>query len=123
MQHDYRHVVATYANVRPDRQRGGWARLLEQVLALGQGHAELVRHAERPWASATFCGSRHTVEIAFAGEAGIAAGEELIAGITDREFDLPGQIVADASVTRAQHALLPAPALAVEIELLLLEDI
>ena len=49
-------------------------------------------------------------------------GEALIAMLPDHEFALPGQLVADASVSAVDHALAPSPRLTVTCELLLLED-
>jgi len=46
----------------------------------------------------------------------------LIAELPDHEFALPGQLVADASVSAVDHALAPSPRLTVTCELLLLED-
>jgi hypothetical protein len=123
MQHDFRHVVETYANVSRQPRRGNWMKLLGQVLHLAGGQAELLRHADRPWASATFCGTRHAIALTFAGEEAIAAGEEFIALLPDHEFDLPGEIVADAAISQVEHAHHPEARLTVEFELLLLEDI
>ncbi len=123
MQHDYRHTVETYASVRSRPRRGNWIKLLGQVLHLAGGRAELLRHAERPWASATFCGTRHVIALTFIGAEAIEAGEELIARLPDHEFDLAGEIVADAAITEVDHTHCPEPRLTVEIELLLLEDI
>lgn len=103
------------------RTRRPWLRLLNAVLELAGSGAELLRHAERPWASATFAGTRHTIALRFDGEA-IAAGEAFLAALPDHEFAIPGQLVADAAVTTVEHELVPAPELQVEIELLLLED-
>ena len=50
------------------------------------------------------------------------AGEALIAELPDHEFAIPGQIVADAAITAADHVLAPAPCLTVTCELLLLKD-
>lgn len=91
-------------------------------MALAGGKAELAHHIERGWASVTFSGTRHTLSLVFAGLEAVAAGELFIAALPEYEFAIPRQLVADAAVTSAVHALLPEPRLAVEIELLLLED-
>jgi len=104
------------------RPRSNWARLLEALLALADDNAELIRHAERPWASATFSGSRHTVCLSFTGAQRLAAGETFIAALPDHEFTIPGQLVADADVTEVSMVMLPEPKLMVEVELLLLDD-
>lgn len=102
--------------------RRPWLQLLSQVMDLAGGQAELLRHAERPWASATFSGSRHTIALAFAGSEAVNAGESFIVQLPDHEFTVARQIVADAAVMSAEHVLVPEPKLTVEIELLLLED-
>jgi len=53
----------------------------------------------------------------------VEAGERLIAAFDEHEFDITGWLVADAAVVEARHELLPVPALAIEMEVLLLEDL
>ena len=96
-------------------------RLRDAVLALAGKDAILARHVEKSWASITFAGTRHTLEIVYSGD-GIAAGERFIADLPDHEFALAGQLVADAVIVSADHALLPEPRLSVTCELLLLEE-
>lgn len=93
-----------------------------QLDELAQGYGKVLRHGEKPWASVTFEGARHTLEIAFAGGEAVAAGEAFIAALPEHEFAIPGQLVADATVSRVEHVLLPEPRLTVEIEVLLLKD-
>lgn len=104
-------------------RRTPWMQLLSALLDLAQGEAELVRHAERAWASVTFSGTRHSVVLAFTGPAAVAIGEQLIDVLPDHEFAIPGQLVADAAVVRAEHALLPQPRLEVEVEVLMLDEV
>lgn len=96
--------------------------LIEAVMALAGGQAELAHHVERGWASVTFTGTRHTMSLVFNGAEAVAAGEEFIAALPEHEFAVPRQLVADATVIAAEHSLLLEPRLAVEVELLLLED-
>ena len=103
-------------------RRGPPERLRDALLALAGHRGEIARHSERAWASITFSGTRHTVTMKFTGNSAIAAGEALIAALPDHEFAIPGQLVADATVTATEHTLLPGPELTVECELLLLED-
>ena len=105
------------------RRGSPWLHLLSALLDLGKGQAELLHHAERAWASATFSGSRHTVRLAFAGIAAVEAGEAFIAALPEHEFTVPRQLVADAAVMAANHALLPQPRLEVEVQVLLLDDL
>lgn len=97
--------------------------LVEAVMTLAGGKAELAHHIERGWASVTFSGARHTLSLVFTGAEAVAAGEEFIAALPEHEFTIPRQLVADAVVISAEHRLLPEPRLAVEAELLLLEDV
>ncbi|MDE2597283.1 MAG: hypothetical protein KGL44_10440 [Sphingomonadales bacterium] len=103
-------------------RRSPWMQLLSAVLVLAGGKAELLRHAERGWASATFSGTRHTLALSFTGPEAVAAGEALIDALPDHEFTIHGQLVADAAVVSVDHRLDAGPCLTVELELLLLED-
>jgi len=90
--------------------------------ALAQGHARIASHTETAWASITFAGTRHRLELLFEGAEGMEAGEGLIATLPDHEFNIPRQLVAEAAVTEVDHRLIPQPRLAVSVELLLLEE-
>ena len=103
-------------------RRGPWMQLLSALMTLAGGRAELIRHSERPWASVTFSGSRHTIALAFTGIEAVAAGEAFIDALPDHEFTIPRQLVADAAVLTLEHVLLPQPRLQLEVEVLLLED-
>jgi hypothetical protein len=102
--------------------RGTSARLRQALLELAGGMASVLRHDEKSWASITFAGTRHRLELAFEGDAAIQAGEMFIVFLPEHEFMLPGQLVADAAVTAVDHRLAPEPRLTVSIELLLLEE-
>jgi hypothetical protein len=97
-------------------------RLREQLLALAEGQAALLSHDEKAWASVTFAGARHRVELAFEGADAVEAGECFIAFLPEHEFAIPGQLVADAAVVAVDHRLAPEPRLCVTCELLLLEE-
>lgn len=121
MQHDPALLrILRQPGVRKGRRP--WLSLLATLLELGQGRAELVRHSEHSWASATFAGTKHCVELAFTGAEALEAAESLIAALPDHEFDLPGQLVADACVVTCEQAMLPQPRMVLEIEVLLLDD-
>ena len=94
----------------------------EALLTLGDHRGQVLTHSERAWASITFAGTRHTLALLFAGEAAVAAGEHFVAALPEHEFAIPGQLVADATVTEVEHRLLPHPRLVVQCELLLLEE-
>ena len=97
-------------------------RLRHALLNLSGYRAQIVSHRDKPWASITFAGSRHTLALLFAGEEAVAAGERFIAALPEHEFVLPGQIVADANVAEIDHRLVPDPRLVVRCEVLLLDD-
>ena len=107
---------------RPRTERRSPAiRLREQLLGLACGHATILNHEEKAWASVTFAGARHRVALAFEGAEAIQAGESFIAFLPEHEFAIPGQLVADAAVTEVDHRLDP-PLMRVTCELLLLEE-
>jgi hypothetical protein len=108
--------------LRGGARRTPWMPLLNALLELAGGKAELLRHSERAWASVTFTGTRHDVILAFTGVEAVAAGEAFIAALPDHEFAIPRQLVADATVLSVEHTALPEPRLVVEVQLLLLED-
>lgn len=97
-------------------------RLIDALILLSGSHAELLSHSERPWASATFAGSRHQVTLTFTGLEAVAAAEQFIEAVPEHEFEIPGQLVADAAVIEASLAMLPEPKFTAGLELLLLED-
>ncbi len=97
------------------------SRLREALIELAQGQATILAHDEKSWASITFAGARHRVELAFEGADAVGAGELFIALLPEHEFAIPGQLVADAAVTAVDHRLEP-PLLKVTCELLLLEE-
>jgi len=106
----------------PRIRRSASDRLRDALIAMTGGHARIASHSETAWASITFAGTRHRLELLFEGEDGIAAGEALIEALPEHEFTIPRQLVADATVMEVDHRLAPEPRLAVSVELLLLED-
>ena len=97
-------------------------RLLGAIHELASGHAAVLRHDERAWASITFSGTRHTLTLRFAGNAAVEAGERFIAALPDHEFAIPRVLVADAAIVAVRHAVLPEPSLEAECEVLLLDE-
>jgi hypothetical protein len=95
-------------------------RLREALLALA-GPATILSHEEKSWASVTFAGARHRIELLFDGAEAVQAGELFIAFLPEHEFAIPRQLVADAAVTAVDHRLEP-PRMVVSCELLLLEE-
>ena len=106
----------------PPRVRKGTSeRLREALLALAGGHAQIAAHREKSWASITFAGARHTVELAFAGAEEVAAGEAFIADLPEHQFAIPRQLVAEATVVAVDHLLDP-PRMTVTCEVLMLDE-
>ena len=103
------------------RRRTAGERLIEAVLELAPGKATVARHTESSWASITFAGTRHRLELLFDGTDAVEAGECLIAFLPEHEFAIPGQLVADAAVVAVDHVAHPAR-MVVTAELLLLEE-
>ena len=58
----------------------------------------------------------------FDGEVATAVGEHVIAELPEHEFAIPGQLVAEATVTKIEHSFLSEPRLVVTAVLLLLEE-
>ncbi len=103
-------------------RRGPAEKLREAVSALAGGKAQVLSHSERAWASITFSGARHALELVFEGIDAAKAGEDFIALLPDYEFAIPGQLVADAAILSVDHTMLPDVRLVVRAELLLLQD-
>lgn len=101
--------------------RGPWLRLVSEVLNLAGPETQFIQHHERPWSSATFAGSRHTITLAFDEVSAIMDGETFIEALPDHEFTIAGQLVADAVIRAVTHEALPAPRMVVEAEFLVLE--
>lgn len=60
-----------------------------------------------PWASATFSGMRHRVEVALWSIHTLSQATRLESTITETDFDIPGQIVADVSARVSGSVCLP----------------
>ena len=101
--------------------RGPRERLAAALVSLANGHGRVSSHSERSWASITFAGARHRVQIVFEGEEQMEAGECFIAFLPEHEFAIPGQLVADAAVV-AVDSIVEPPSLTVTCEILLLEE-
>ena len=97
-------------------------RVTGALLELAGGMGRLLGHTDAPWASITFAGVRHTVQMQFIGQAAVDAGEALIAAIPDHPFNFPGVLLADATITAAASMAGPPPSLMVTVELLLLDQ-
>jgi hypothetical protein len=110
------------ATLRPRRQGRPWLQLLNAVLALAGEHATLLGHTETTWASITFSGSRHAVSLEFVGNDGADAAERFIEALPDHEFAIPRRLVADATIVAVRHVMVPERRIAIDAELLLLDE-
>lgn len=97
-------------------------RVRDALMALTGGAGRLLTHEEKAWASITFAGTRHEVVLEFCGAEAVVGGEELIELLPDHEFTLPGQLVADATITKVDHRFGAMQRLEVTAVLLLLEE-
>lgn len=93
---------------------------LRAILQLTCNKASLLYHAETPWCSATFEGTRHTISLQFDGGDAVGYAEAFIAHLPNHEFTLPGRICADAAIINVLRDLTPAPRWIVTLELLVL---
>lgn len=98
-------------------------RLREAVILLAEGRGELLTHAEKPWSSVTFAGTRHEITLEFEGADAVAAGEDFIQNLPEHEFHIPGQLVADATITEVDQQFGAEERLEIQATLLLLEDV
>lgn len=79
------------------------ARLVRTVLAGLGADATLLRADEREWASATFSGARHGIDLSIRLACADASPPAFLAQLPEWEFDLPGEIVADCMVALGQR--------------------
>ena len=101
--------------------RGPRELLADALLMLADGKGSVATHSEKSWASITFAGARHRVELVFDGKEEVEAGECFIVFLPEHEFAIRGQLVADAAVVQVESTVHP-PRLVVTCEILLLEE-
>jgi hypothetical protein len=106
---------------KPRARRERRDHLAERLQALADHRARLISHKQQNWASITFAGSRHEVDLLFDGDEAVEAGEQFLVAFPDHEFDLPGQLVVDAAITVVEHRLQPAR-MRVMVEVMLVEQ-
>lgn len=97
-----------------------WAQVTSAILTLAGDGAKLMSHAERPWWSATFQGTRHSLHLGFDGEEAVLIGEAFIAELPEHDFELAGHKVAEAKIVWVHRT--NAPHLALQVDLLLLDE-
>jgi len=74
------------------------ARALRVSFVNFTGAVALDPPVSRRWASITFSGERHLVELRLAGQDAESAADRFLDGLSDREFELRGHILADIAV-------------------------
>ena len=74
------------------------SRLLATLADVIDGDFEVVESREREWASATFCGARHSFDLRLSIASADAPLPDGLSQLSDVEFDLQGSIVADCCV-------------------------
>ena len=116
--------AARQARQRPNpRARRTTAdRVRTALMQLTGGNGSVLSHEEKAWASITFSGTRHEMVLEFCGPEAVVGGEELIERLPDHEFTIPGQLVADATITKVDHRFGAMERLEVTAVLLLLEE-
>lgn len=78
-----------------------------------------VETTSEEWASITFSGERHRLAVRLTGAGAPAAVDAFLHGIEEREFTLPGHIVADVALVSVQ---LEAEAVTLVLEVLTIAD-
>jgi hypothetical protein len=119
------HGEAAVQPSKPRRKytrRSAGDRLTEALARLSEHHGQILRHDEKPWASITFSGTRHSYSMLFAGDEAVEAGEVFIAQLPEHEFTIAGQLVADANIVSVEQRLTPSPRITLECEILLLRE-
>ncbi|HEV2867083.1 MAG TPA: hypothetical protein VGX37_11270 [Allosphingosinicella sp.] len=73
-------------------------RLLCAMFAAFDCRLDIEQIVSRRWVSVTFSGHRHSVRLRLEGEGAAAAADALVEGLSEREFDLTGHVVADIAL-------------------------
>jgi len=77
-------------------------RLLRALLGFAGPTARIERASAVPWASATFQGSRHDIQMSFEGGSARDDASAFFDQIGDAEFAIAGHIVADLAIDERQ---------------------
>lgn len=96
--------------------------VVEPLIAMLGGKAELISHSSKPWASITFSGSLHRVVLKIDGDDALTREAEFTDALPEHEFNIPGQLVGDAGVVATENDFIgDTIAVTMTVELLLLE--
>jgi hypothetical protein len=96
--------------------------LIKALMELSDGSAQLIQHRGSSWASATFTGMRHIMELMFEGNEAIGKGDHIAEIIAEHEFMIAGHIVADIAIAEMFRRQEGDPVLTMKIEALTVED-
>jgi hypothetical protein len=104
-----------------ERRRDAHHLLLRAIAerVAGGGPAEIVSARSEAWASATFTGARHSLQLRIEGADAADRASRLTGELDAIEFTLPGHLVADIALTSRHDT---AEGVALAIEALTVED-
>ena len=95
------------------RRRDPGSLLSSQIESLAGDRASVTLKRERPWASITFAGTRHSLAVNWAAGTDPATVENLAEALPAHEFSIPGHFVADILVTEQSKTRLLVEALSI----------
>jgi hypothetical protein len=96
-----------------DRLRSPGSLIASQIEALAANRVTVAMKRERPWASITFDGTRHSFAVDWEGKAKPDGMHNLARALPDHEFAIPGYFVADILVTEQSDLRLLVEALSI----------
>lgn len=96
--------------------------LIRALLVRAGGKAELIEARSTDWASITFAGQRHAIELKWTGDTALTDSAAFAGGLDVHEFHLRGHIVADILVAERAERREGTPQVQMLIEALTLED-
>lgn len=98
-------MSARHSHAKRCRQTPG-AVLAAAIEALSAGLARVTITRERPWASITFSGTRHSIMVSWRNDVNCAGKKEFMKILPDHEFAIPGHFVADLLITEQTESQL-----------------
>lgn len=87
--------------------------LASQIEILAGDRASVMLERERPWASITFAGTRHSLTVNWTGAVDLADLDNLAKLLPAHEYSIPGHFVADILVTEQSKTRLLVEALSI----------
>lgn len=87
--------------------------IASQIETMTGDHARVTLTREKPWASITFAGTRHSFAVHWDGPSSPNAMKNLAEMLPDHEFLIPGHFVADILVTEQSEFQLLIEALSI----------